>query len=55
MGALAQGQIQVSVNESFEAPTGVVFQLAGGFGGEMFAGERPHTVHSFTNPKIWVL
>ena len=55
MGALAQGQIFVSVNGSFEAPNGVVFQIAGGFEGELFAGERPHTVHSFTNPKIWVL
>ena len=35
---LAQGQILVSVNGSFEAPNGVVFELPGGFEGEMFAG-----------------
>ena len=45
MGALAQGQIQVSVNGSFEAPNGVVFQLAGAFEGEMFAGERPYCIY----------
>ena len=33
----AQGQIQVSVNGSFEAPNGV----AEGFEGEMFAGKAP--------------
>ena len=34
---LANGQILVSVNGSFEAPNGVVFERAGGFEGEMFA------------------
>ncbi|KAJ1492128.1 ankyrin repeat-containing domain protein [Baffinella frigidus] len=34
---LARGQILVSVNGSFEAPNGVVFERAGGFEGEMFA------------------
>ena len=44
----------MSVNGSFEAPNGVVFQLAGGFEGEMFAGDRPHTVHAwFTDLKLW--
>ena len=32
-----KGQIRVSVNGSFEAPNGVVFQEAGGFKGEIFA------------------
>jgi hypothetical protein len=34
---LERGQILVSVNGSFEAPNGVVFEQAGGFEGEMFA------------------
>ena len=38
---LAQGQILVSVNGSFEAPNGVVFEQPGGFEGEMFAGTPP--------------
>ncbi|KAJ1480849.1 hypothetical protein T484DRAFT_1809520, partial [Baffinella frigidus] len=33
----AKGQILVSVNGSFDAPNGVVFQRPGGFEGEMFA------------------
>ena len=37
----AQGQIQVSVNGSFDVPNGVVFEQAGGFEGEMFAGKAP--------------
>ena len=38
---VAQGQIQVSVNGSFEAPNGVVFEQAEGFEDEMFAGKAP--------------
>ena len=38
---LAQGQILVSVNGSFKAPNGVVFEKSGGFEGEMFAGTPP--------------
>jgi len=34
---LEKGQILVSIDGSFEAPNGVVFQEAGGFKGEIFA------------------
>ena len=43
---LVQGQIQVSVNGSFEAPNGVVFEQPGGFEGEMFAGKAPASATS---------
>jgi hypothetical protein len=35
----------VSVNGSFEAPNGVVFEQDGGFKGKMYAGKSPKTAY----------